>query len=205
VTSIEPPPPPGSVVRLVTSMPDSPPAELPIPPRMGPTGRRLAYLGCLLATVLTVGFSILLWVSDTPGWWFSALFTVFFAVLCLTFWGVVEASVTAGDAERDAARVWARALPGVVGQRGVLADRHVALSDEGGVSSFDVAIELDDGGTVTARWLPGREAPTLLQPQVPGARAAARVWRDPQTAGAPVVVDLLDPTAAPALGASSDS
>ncbi|GGA08013.1 hypothetical protein GCM10011333_08530 [Sediminivirga luteola] len=83
---------------------------------------------------------------------------------------------------------------------GTVTDRDVRTTDEGQVSLFRVRVTglpaaVFPGGEVAAAWRPfPRAGDYLLQSQVPGAGAPARVWRVPGLPDSPVVVELTDPT-----------
>ncbi|MET0821093.1 MAG: hypothetical protein ABWY58_09010, partial [Aeromicrobium sp.] len=82
-----------------------------------------------------------------------------------------------------------------------IVDRDVHLVEHGGVSSFAVTVETDDGRRVSARWhrsSPMNAGRELLQPQVPGVGATVRIWAVPgASVDAPHVIEALDPTAVP--------
>ncbi|UKA58622.1 hypothetical protein [Arthrobacter sp. FW306-2-2C-D06B] len=93
---------------------------------------------------------------------------------------------------------WMRATVRPV--RGTVASRNVGLSEDGGVSSFALTIRTGEPGIASfeAGWKPPAGSPDLLQSQVPGIGAEARVWVPGQSqTGQPLfVVEVVDPTVA---------
>jgi len=77
--------------------------------------------------------------------------------------------------------------------------RDIRLTEDGSVSSYDLTVMLGDGSTLRGRGSPRTASSRpLLQSQVPGVGAEARVWRvvevgvDPSAA--PVVIQAADPS-----------
>lgn len=185
----------GRVVRFVEALDEAaPPERLPVPHRMPPVARVVVALLLAIGTAGGISGIVLLWTEETPGWWFSALFTVFIGALVIVAWVAFAGSIRVAGDERAAAAAWQATLGGVRSEPGTIAGRGVRLGEEGGVNAFEVTVTptATDGTTVTARWEPGNGIRTLLQPQVPGIGSAVLVWR--ADAGGPVVVDVTDPT-----------
>jgi hypothetical protein len=191
----------GQVVRLGDGgvFANSAPTELPLPLRVGAAGRSAIAVLLALATLAAAGLIGLLWVADTPGWWFSALFTVMLAGLAAAFWLAFAAARQDARAERVAAAAWRRSSALTRPHEARVADRHVHLDEDGTVSAFDLEVVLTDSTAaipIRATWRLSADARIqLLQPQVPNSGAAARVWLLPGSpADAPLVIDVLDPT-----------
>ncbi|UZF59322.1 hypothetical protein LH935_28485 (plasmid) [Gordonia polyisoprenivorans] len=183
-------------VVLVERWTDSgPPAELPV---RGPlrTRHRIVIV-MLLVAATTVGTAtvVALWTTPTPGWWFSLLFTSLSIVLVGALWlGYVGAVAQSSERARASHR-WAEANGNIVGFDGTVAARTVSVIEDGTIESFTLTVKTL-AGQVHAAWerRTGR-SPMLLQTQVPGVGARARVWR---IVGAeesePMVIEVQDPT-----------
>lgn len=195
--------PAGNVVHLVDAL-----AAAPVAPRTIEFGRRTsasaaAVLWILIAAA-TVGTVLLvapLWMGDSPGWWFTLIFTAMPALFlfgCAV--GLLESRRLA-RLERRLSQQWAaqhdRARP--IG--GQVVARDVQLMEHGSVSSFTITAATDDGQTIRARWYrtsPTNADETLLQPQVPTVGSPVRVWAVPgSSSDDPHVVEALDPSVAP--------
>lgn len=180
-------PPVGHVVHLESALGTAPPARLRLPRRLG--GPAKAAVGAVLvigAVIAAVGIASL-WTAQTPGLWFSILFTVLLGGLTLGFWAAYLVSFGSAAQARRAEAAWEAGCATAVPADGRVTDRKVAVTDTGRVSGFDLTIALPDG-TVVAAWH-GRGEP-ILQPQVPGVGAPVRVWR----ADGALVVEVVDPT-----------
>lgn len=188
--------PAGRVVVLVERWPAAePPAELPVRRalRPGPRGVLVALL--VLATVVGAGAIVPLWTMATPGWWFSLLFTVLIGALVIVLW-LAFAGAVAQSAERVRARArWAEASGRIERLAGTVASRTVSTIEDGGVDRFELGVDTPSG-RVSALWeRPTARSPMLLQTQVPGVGATARVWRIRDAdADGPVVVEVQDPS-----------
>jgi hypothetical protein len=186
----------GQIVVLVERWPDAvPPVDLPVRGPLRPVSRVVLVVLLLLATAVGVSSIIFLWTEQTPGWWFSLLFTVVTAALVIVLWIAFLGSV-AQSAERVSARSrWADATGRVEQLDGTVVARTVNTVEDGGVDSFTLVVDTTEG-PVTARWeRPTARSRMLLQPQVPGIGAQARVWRIRDAdADGPVVVEVRDPS-----------
>lgn len=173
----------------------APPSDLRTAGRM-PGGARAGLAVALAAATLGAGFLVLvLWTTDTPGWWFSLLFSVFIVGLVIGLWAVYVGSIREGEVRAAAQARWAAALGDVRHEDGTVVARDVKTLEDGSVARFEVTVSTAAGDSVGGTWTRrSASAVSLLQPQVPGAGAAARVWRAP---GSPVVIEVLDPSAVP--------
>ncbi len=186
----------GQVVVLVEHWPDPvPPADLPVHGPLRTTSRVVLVALLVLVTAAAAGASVALWNAATPGWWFSLLFTVLFGALVVALWiGFLGSVVQSSERVRARAR-WADAAGRVERLDGVVSARTVSTSEDGGVDGFTLVVDTAEG-TVCAKWerLTARSR-MLLQSQVPGVGARARVWRIREADDdGPVVVEVLDPS-----------
>lgn len=192
------PSPEGHVVHLLQHWGQAaPPASLRVKRKLGPSARVALVLVLSVAAILCLASIIALWTNPTPGWWFSLLFTVMLGGLCLALWGAYFGAVRSGaDRERAAAR-WTETLGAVRARSGVVSARSVGTTEDGSVSQFTLTVRTEDGATVAGVWRPRTKRP-LLQSQVPGVGASARVWSVPAaaTTAEPLVIEVLDPTVA---------
>lgn len=173
----------------------TPPVALGYPTPLSPTQRMLSRVVLLVATGLGVVPLILLWTVETPGLWFSLLFTVFIGVLLVGAWLIVAGTRATGRERVAAAARWAAVRDDAVASPGRVVDRRVSLTDSGEVSGFVVQVVGEEGLSLVAGWAPHpSRSDYLLQPQVPGIGAHARIWSVPSHPGSPVVVDVVDPT-----------
>ena len=186
----------GQVVVLVEHWPDPvPPAELPLRGAMRPGARAAFVVLLVLATVVGAGAIVPLWTMTTPGVWFSVLFTVFIAVLVVVLWTVYIGSL-AHSAERVRAHAhWRGAAGRIQRQDGTVRARTVSTIEDGGVDRFELVVDTA-AGPLAATWERATaRSPMLLQTQVPGVGARARVWRIGDAgADAPLVIEVRDPS-----------
>ena len=186
----------GHVVHLLQHWGEAaPPASLRVKRKLGPAARIALVLVLIIAAICCIAGIVALWTNPTPGWWFSLLFTVMLAGLCLALWGAYFGAMRSGtDRERAAAR-WTQTLGDVRARSGVVVARSVGTSEDGSVSQFTLTVRTEDGATVEGVWRPRTTRP-LLQSQVPGVGASARVWSIPAaaTTAEPLVIEVLDPT-----------
>lgn len=191
----------GHVVHLLPAFDAAPsaPEVLRFGARMSPTSRVVVAGLLAIATALFVGALYILWTNETPGWWFNALFTVILLGLPVATWAGYVAAIRRADEEVRMQGFWAasRLRARLVGGRVV--GRDVRVSEDGTIASFDLTIDIPDAPPITATWHPhGRPARYILQTQVPGVGAEARVWLiDAATADRPLVVEVVDPTVIP--------
>lgn len=174
-----------------------PPDGLRLRPKLGSTARIL--LGVLVAIAAALGafMIVLLWVTPTPGWWFSVLFTVMITGLLLGLCVAYIGAVRSGAEREAAAARWVATIGEVRPTSGVVVARDVGTSDDGSVSRFELTVRTEHGTTVTGVWRPRSATRSLLQPQVPGVGGRARIWRvDGATDDEPLVIEVLDPTVA---------
>lgn len=186
----------GQVVVLVQHWPDPvPPAELPVRGPLRTTSRVVLVALLVLAAAVATGAIVALWMAETPGWWFPLLFTVVFIALVVALWiGFVGAVVQSSERVRARAR-WADAAGRVERLDGVVSARTVSTIEDGGVDSFILVVDTAEG-TVCARWeRPTARSRMLLQTEVPGVGARARVWRIREADDdEPVLVEVRDPS-----------
>lgn len=196
----------GHVVHLLQHWGDGgPPAELRVKPPLGSSAR--VALTVLLSAVTAFGLFLLviLWTHPTPGWWFTVLFTVMIGGLLLALWASYRVALRSGADRQRAAVRWIEIRDAARSSPGVIVNRTVNTSDDGSVSSFELVVRTDPGLTVAGVWRPrsvlqSGSVRSLLQPQVPGVGAVARVWRVAEAE--PLVIEVLDPTVAADAGAS---
>lgn len=195
--------PAGKVVHLVDAL-----AAAPVAPRTIEFGRRTsasaaAVLWILIAAA-AVGTAVLLfalWTGESPGWWFTLIFTAMptlFLVGCVV--ALLESRRLA-RLERRLSQQWVAQHDRIRPTDGRVTGRDVQLMEHGSVSSFTITAATDDGQTIRARWFrasPANADETLLQPQVPVIGSAVRVWAAPgSTEDDPLVVEALDPSIVP--------
>ncbi len=157
---------------------------------MGLTARVLLAVLLAASGVLAVALVVVLWTGETPGWWFSLLFTVIIVGLDVALWAAYVASIRNGTEAVAAQARWNAALSSVRMLPGTVTARTVATIEDGTVDAFDLTV--DAGHPVTAAWK-RRSRVGLLQTQVPGVGAPVRVWTT-AVAGDPIVVEVLDPS-----------
>ncbi|MCM3658875.1 hypothetical protein M3147_16585 [Agromyces mediolanus] len=186
------------VVHLVERLDDAasahPPAALRLPRRLGTPGRIAFAAANLVATLVAAGGIVLLWREETPGWWFSLLFTLLLGALALALWLLLIGSIGAAREDREAQTAWSAVRERATATAGRIAARRTELAEEGTPTSFELDVELEGGERVTAEWRLERAAQRLLQSQVPGIGAPVRVWRAAGMPQAPVVVEVADPS-----------
>lgn len=190
--------PVAHVVHLVPDL-DSPtaPEALGFPPPYSPAARRLVLLPLLAGTGLAIWMLVSLWTGETPGLWFQLLFTVFIGGAATAGWAVAAGARSTGRERAAAVAAWAAVRDRAVPAPGRIVDRQVSLASEGDVSGFVLGVDAG-GERLLAAWTPHpRRGAYLLQPQIPGIGAAVRVWSVPGVAGAPLVVEAVDPTRVP--------
>ncbi|MFD6054568.1 hypothetical protein [Agromyces sp. NPDC060279] len=189
---------PRSIVHLVERLDADPgataPAALRLPRRLGTGGRIAFVVVSLAASAGTATGIVLLWTEQTPGWWFSLLFSVLLGALGLMPWLVLLGSITAARQDVAAQTAWRTARERATASSGRVVARRTQLAEEGTPTSFELDVELADGSRLTAEWQLERATQRLLQSQVPGVGAAARVWRAAGMPEAPVVVEVADPS-----------
>ncbi|MEF3403174.1 hypothetical protein [Agromyces sp. CCNWLW203] len=194
----------GHVVHLLERLDavETAPVSLQLPKRMGTLGRVIFALVGLVATAGAVVALAMLWTSDeSPGWWFNLIFTVMIGGIPVAMWAILIGSVQDARTEQAMQETWqahrhrARTDPGTV------ADRRIALSDDGSVASFDLVVTLGSDEALSGSWRPRTSSDgRLLQTQVPGIGTGVRVWRIADAAGhatastSPVVIEVADPT-----------
>ncbi|EOD66363.1 hypothetical protein [Amycolatopsis vancoresmycina] len=186
----------GQVVVLVDRWPDPvPPVELPVRGPLRTASRAVLVVLLLFCVAVGVEAIVLLWTEPTPGRWFSLLFTLLFTALVVVLWIAYFAAV-ARSAERTRARSrWAEATDRVELLDGTVRARTVSTIEDGGVDSFVLVVDTAKG-QVCAMWERATSrSPMLLQTQVPGVGARARVWRLQDADGdAPIVIEVRDPS-----------
>jgi len=188
--------PAGQVVVLVEHWsPPAPPAELPVRRALRPATRVVLAALLVLATLIGAGSIVPLWTMTTPGWWFSLLFTVVAVVLIGVLWlGFAGAVAQSADRVRARAR-WAEAAGSIEQLDGTVASRVVSTIEDGTVDSFELRVDTGAGPLRAAWERRTARSPLLLQTQVPGVGARARVWRiRGEHADGPVVIEVRDPS-----------
>lgn len=172
-----------------------PPVDLPVRSPLRASSRVALVVLLVLVDLVGVGLVALLWTEPTPGWWFSLLFTLVMITGAVVLWIGYLGSVVLG-AERERARTsWADAHGRHEQLDGTVSSRTVSTIEDGTVNTFTLAVDTAKG-KVRATWeRPTSRSPMLLQSQVPGVGARARVWRirDAEE-DAPVVVEVRDPS-----------
>lgn len=186
----------GHVVHLLQHWGDeTPPEDLRIKGALGAGARAAFAAAAVAASLVAVALVIVLWTSETPGWWFSLLFTVILLGLSTALWAVYAGSLRTGRERSVAVSQWAESFASARPLAATVLDRTVSTREDGEVGTFDLTVT---GGT-TATWRPqSASARGLLQTQVPGVGAAVRVWQVPGApAEHPLVVEALDPSVVP--------
>ena len=184
---------PTTVVHLVDEFSVHPPESLEVPKRMGALGRGIFAAAAVIATVAAVFGIFLLWTSDTPGWWFSLLFTVFVGGIPVVLWALFIGSLQEAGTDRDDARAWREHREHAVRRAGHVRERHANLTEDGAVAAFDLTIEAD-GDVLMGSWRPHTSNGYLLQPQLPGRGARVQIWTATENAPAPGIIEVTDPT-----------
>lgn len=188
----------GHVIHLVPRLAPAPgpaPAALELPRRLGPAGRAWFAFANAAVSAASMAALFLLWTHATPGWWFDLIFTVMLVGLAAAPWAILAASIRQARFERGLQALW-----GDIGRRAIAADAQVierdwTLSEDGSVASFTLTVRTADAASLCGRWQPAAASQGLLQAQVPGVGAQARVWRVADAAaGAPLVIEAADPS-----------
>jgi hypothetical protein len=186
----------GHVVHLLQRWGDeAPPADLRIGGAMSAGARAAFAVLLVVASLVACGLVVVLWANETPGWWFSLLFSVILVGLAVVLWAVYVAAIRTGTERALASTRWSESQGGLRQVAGTVLSRDVSTLEDGSVSRFELTVS----GGVTGEWRPQRASSRgLLQTQVPGVGAAARVWLVPGApAGHPVVIEVLDPSVVP--------
>lgn len=148
----------------------------------------------VVATVTTAVGILLLWTEETPGWWFSLMFSVLLGALSAVLWFVFFGSLAAAREDREAQAAWSAVRDRASAETGRVLARRVQLAEEGSPTSFELDIALDGGVPITARWSLEWASQRLSEAQLPGVGSPARVWRATSVPSAPVVVEVADPS-----------
>lgn len=191
----------GHVVHLLERLDpgESAPESLRLPKRMRTPGRVMFALAGLVATAGAAVALVLLWTDETPGWWFNLIFTVMIGGIPVVLWAILVGSIQDARTERALQECWQEHRHRARAEHGTVADRRIALSDDGSVSSFDLVVTLRGEEALSGSWRPRTSSGRpLLQTQVPGVGTAVRVWRiadaDAAASASPVVIEVADPT-----------
>lgn len=190
----------GHVIHLVPRLeaaasPGQAPTALQLPRRMGPTGRLLFALMCASASVCAAWMIYELWTHETPGWWFNLIFTAMIGGLAIALWAILAGSIRQARYETDLQTAWCAVAPTAIAMAGRVSDRYWALAEDGAVMSFDLTVQVADGGSVSGEWHPELSRGQLLQTQVPGIGADVRIWLAPNDApDAPLLIEVADPS-----------
>ncbi|GAB3617703.1 hypothetical protein GCM10027416_22600 [Okibacterium endophyticum] len=148
------------------------------------------------ASVLSGWLVLILWTMDSPGWWFSLLFTVLLVLVVAGFWAVYSDAVRSGRERARAQARWLESSNSVRSVPGVIMARDVATLEDGRVHRFAVTVALSPDVRVSGLWHSrASDSEPILQSQVPGVGAAARFWHVPGSpADWPFVIETVDPT-----------
>lgn len=188
--------PAGQVVVLVDRWrAPVPPGELPVRGPLRTTSRTVLVALLVLWAAAGVGAIVLLWTEETPGWWFSLLFTVLFTAFVVVLWIAYFAAVARSAERTRARRRWAEAADRVELLDGTVVARTVSTIEDGGVDSFTLVVDTTKG-RVCAMWERATSrSRMLLRTQVPEVGARARVWHLRDADGdAPLVIEVCDPS-----------
>lgn len=138
----------GRVVHLLQLWGDAvPPEGLRIKPRIGSAARALLALLLIAASVLAVFAIVILWTFETPGWWFSLLFTVTFAGLVFGLWVGFVGALQSGVVREQATIRWAEIVETVRPSSGTVVARDVATREDGSVHRFTLTVMTEDRAT----------------------------------------------------------
>lgn len=171
------------------------PEALAFPPRMRRTGRILFALLNVIASAGAAWAIYLLWTDDTPGWWFNLIFTVMLGGLALALWAVLSGSIQQAKREARLQTIWRGIAPRAVATGGRVSERRWKLAEDGAVASFSLVVQIPGDRPICGHWRPTSSREQLLQTQVPGVGAEARVWRAANSAHqAPLVIEVADPS-----------
>jgi len=183
----------GHVVHLLQHWGDAAaPETLRIRPRLGSASRAALAVLLFIASAIAVFLIAILWVFETPGWWFSLLFTVMIGGLTCALWFGYIGAIRSGVRRENAIARWAELA--VRASDGVIVARDVVTSDDGSVPRFELTVRTELGTVMSGQWV-AQHGRYLLQPQVPGVGSPVRVWRDEQGLDTdPLVIEALDPT-----------
>lgn len=190
----------GHVIHLVPQLgpagsPAQAPGSLRLPERMGTAGRIGFGLLNLVASIGAAWAIVQLWTGQTPGWWFNLIFTVMLGGMALALWAILIGSIQQAKLERELQARWREIGPTAVADAGRVSERRWSLAEDGSVSSFALVLRFDDGLCLEGLWRPEDSSQRLLQTQVPGVGAHARVWRAANAAAAaPLVIEVADPS-----------
>lgn len=191
----------GHVVHLLDRLDGAPaaPESLLLPKRMRTPGRVVFALVSLVASVGAVFAITMLWIEETPGWWFSLLFTVMIGGIPVALWAILIGSIEEARVERAMQLAWLEGRHRARAEPATVAQRRTGLADDGSVSSFDLVVTLGVGQTIAGSWRPPpASSRRLLQTQVPGVGTPVRVWRlaDARAGSgpSPIVIEVADPT-----------
>lgn len=185
----------GSVVHLLQHWGDKvPPESLRIKPRIGSAARALLALLLTAASALAVFLIVILWTFETPGWWFSLLFTLTFVGLVFGLWVGFVGALQSGVVREQATIRWAEIVETVRPSSGTVVARDVATREDGSVHRFTLTVMTEHRATLEGVWEPSSTR-SLLQSQVPGVGALVRVWRNEHGPDSdPLVIEALDPS-----------
>jgi hypothetical protein len=186
------------VVHLLQEWgPETPPENLRLSGAMKASARALFAALLVIESLATCFFVWVLWTEETPGWWFSLLFTVILLGMSVALWAVYVSAIGTGRERALAQARWTASLGSVRLTAGTVAARDVSTIEDGSVSRFELAVDADD--SLLATWQRRTSsARMLLQTQVPGVGAPVRVWRSPGApADFPLVIEALDPSVVP--------
>jgi len=195
----------GHVVHLLQHWGDAAaPVSLRLKPKPSAASRIALGLLVTAAAVLAVYLILILWIFETPGWWFSLIFTVMVGGFALGIGLAYREALRSGVRREQASARWAEILGEVRASPGIVVSRDVATREDGAVPRFELRVKTEHGTLVAGEWRPQPSARSLLQSQVPGVGAHVRVWRAERSPDSdPLVIEVLDPTVAPDADPSS--
>ncbi|WP_157498932.1 hypothetical protein [Lysobacter sp. Root604] len=171
------------------------PEALRLPRRMSVAGRRSFALMNAIASAGAAWALHLLWTSDTPGAWFNLIFTVMIGGLTAALWALLIASIRQAKHEARLQAAWRAMGPNAIATTGRVSERRWTLAEDGAVASFALVVQIPGDRPISGQWHPEHSREHLLQTQVPGVGAQARVWCAPNALGdTPRVIEVADPS-----------
>lgn len=190
----------GHVIHLVARLETASsrtqaPEALLFPRRMRRSGRVWFALLNATASVGAAWAIYQLWTDESPGWWFNLIFTVMLGGLALALWAILFGSIQQAKLEAQLQTIWRGIAPHAVATSGRVSERRWKLAEDGAVVAFSLVVQIAADKPIRGQWHPATSSERLLQTQVPGVGAGARVWRAPNAPDeAPLVIEVADPS-----------